>query len=82
MTDQLKDTYRGIRHTTPIIFEGEGYNPQQFPMLLKGFIAMHWNGFQFSEDSKIIGEDITVLNHACVQASDDKWVVTVQWEFV
>jgi hypothetical protein len=82
MKEELKPTYRGKQHTFQVILDGEGFEPEQFPALLKSFVVNQWNGYQVNEDGIIATNEIRIIEHAYVAAEPNKWILFIKWEFL
>lgn len=82
MNTELRKFYSGKEHTSQVILDGNGFNPEQLSAMLKSYVLNHWNGQQVNDDGKIQSSEIKILDYAYQMAKPKKCIVTIQWRFV
>lgn len=82
MKEELRPFYSDKEQTTSVILNGDGFDPAQFPAMLKTYILNQWNRQMANDDGKIEAHEIEILDYAYQKAEPSKYMVTIRWKFI
>lgn len=79
---ECKKGYKGVIHTSQLIFKGKGFNLPQIRSLIKHSVIQKWNMSQMEKESKLSSAEVKIIQYVYQDAMPENILVTVEWQIV